>query len=102
MVAVLVLSHLSSEGRDPSLMVYRSGLHVAAEMVGMPDGALAEYAVVVVSYLNKDGESAFGLTTFGDVPFSAPIGLMMMAQHHLLHQSNPTPCEQDDDDDVPS
>jgi hypothetical protein len=41
-------------------------------------------AVEVVEYLNEQGERCFRVTCDGDVPTSTILGLLRVAEHHVL------------------
>lgn len=74
-------------------------LEAAAAIVKVPEGAVPEYGIVVVSYLDSEGEPKFGIQTCGDGNYTSIVGLMQMAGHYLFHLANPSPCERDDDED---
>lgn len=62
----------------------------------LEDGQMPTEAVLIVGFLQSDGEGAYSLLTAGDCTISTTIGLLSMASHDLMHKANPTPCEEDD------
>lgn len=71
----------------------------AADLVEIPEGCIPEFGIIVISYLDVDGESKVGTRVLGDGTYTATAGIMAMAAHSLFHKANPTRCEVDDDDD---
>jgi hypothetical protein len=69
-----------------------------ANLADLSDEGLATEAVLVVGFLDEDGNTAFRLVTAGDCTVSTLVGLLTMAQHSLMHDANPTPCETEEDD----
>lgn len=64
-----------------------------AQMANLPSDFMPTDAVVVVGYIDPQGENGFKPGAVGHTPSSSPIGLLFMAAHALSHQANPTPCE---------
>jgi hypothetical protein len=53
----------------------------------LPEGAIANCAVIAVSYLDADGEMRYGVETQGDVPVSTSIGLLELVKMDLRDRS---------------
>lgn len=68
----------------------RSPLQIAAELVGLPDGATPDYGVTIVSFIDSDPDTDFTYVTHGDIPKATLIGLLQMTIYSLIL---------DDDDD---
>lgn len=64
--------------------------------IPMPPGAVPTEAVVVVGYLDSDGDPSYHVRTGGECPMSTILGLLEMGKHQLLHSANPTPCEREE------
>ena len=67
-----------------------------ANLAELTDEGLATEAVLIVGFIDPDGDAAYRLLTAGDCPMSTTVGLLAMAQHSLMHDANPTPCEIED------
>lgn len=70
----------------------RSSLQVAAELVGLPDGATPDYGITIVSFIDTDPTSDFIYVTHGDIPKATLIGLLQMTIYSLI-------LEDDDDEE---
>lgn len=67
-----------------SRLADRTPLQIAAELVGLPDGATPDYAITIVSFIDADPLSDFTFATHGDVPIATLIGLLQMTIHSLM------------------
>jgi hypothetical protein len=72
-------------------------LDTLAAAAQVPADCIPTDAVLIVSFLDPDGDPCYRVMTGGDCQVSNTIGLLHMAAHSLAHDANPTPCEQDDD-----
>jgi hypothetical protein len=68
-----------------------------ADLADLTDEGVATEAVLVVGFLGPDGDAMYRLVTAGECPMSTTVGLLAMAQHSLIHDANPTPCEIEDE-----
>ena len=60
-----------------------SPLEAIAVLAGLPDDAIPTEAVVVLSYIDRDGDSAMGHATIGDPLLITALGLLAWAQIQL-------------------
>lgn len=60
-----------------------SPLEAIAVLAGLPDDAIPTEAVVVLSYIDRDGDSAMGHATIGNPLLITALGLLAWAQIQL-------------------
>lgn len=56
--------------------------------IDLPDGATPDCHVIVASYLNEHGESAYVLKASDGASYSTLLGLLTFAQHDLVEDRN--------------
>lgn len=61
-----------------------SDLAALAEIAAAPEGSTPLSAVVVVAYLDNEGDECMGFSTHGDSTLTNLLGLMTWAQMRLL------------------
>lgn len=59
-------------------------LGVAADLVELPDGAVPESAVTVVSFLDEQGNSMIAYRAHGNPQLASAVGLLNMAAYGLM------------------
>ena len=60
-------------------------LGTAAQLVEMPDDAVPEFGMTLVSYVDSEGDQMYAYQTHGETSFGSLIGLMQMVAHDLMH-----------------
>jgi hypothetical protein len=63
-------------------------LETAAGLVQIPNTAVPEFGVTIVSYLDESGEEMFGFATHGLTNRSSMVGLMHMCAHFMMHEAD--------------
>lgn len=65
-----------------------------AALVDLPSEAIPTEAVLVLGFIDPNGDPAFRIATGGDDAgtISTLIGLLTLAQHHLMTDANPPAC----------
>ena len=60
-------------------------LDLAAQMMEFPDGAIPEFGLTVVSYIDDQGDECYGFRAHGTPRISSLVGIMQMMTHDLIH-----------------
>lgn len=52
----------------------------------LPEGSMATACLLVVHYINPDGEACYAVCTKGESPTTSYLGLTVLAQQHILRE----------------
>lgn len=64
-------------------------LDFIAEWMDLPEGALPESGVVILSYLDRDGKSLYTARELGHGDKTELLGTMSLVMHALMHSIMP-------------
>ena len=67
-----------------------SPLEAIAVLAGLPDDAIPTEAVVVLSYIDRDGDHGIGHAILGDPLLTSALGLLAWAQIQLTLDTGDT------------
>lgn len=67
-------------------MTAETRLDVAARMCLVPEGAVVEGAVMMVSYLTPSGKHSMQYLLLGNMSVAQAVGMMEIAKNDILHR----------------
>lgn len=56
--------------------------------IELPEGAVENLAILIVQYMDRDGEMGHAIHIHGDVPLSSFIGAMEVSKYNLMEENN--------------
>lgn len=63
-----------------------STVTAAAALVDIPEDAIAEHGITILSYLSpEDGDTYYAIAVHGDPPLSSIVGLCTLAQRAIIN-----------------